>query len=399
MDTNEAKKLKKKRATGIILVMFKTNYKFFLALLISTLFPWNDLKADSENTLNMLSIEPGFKIEIFVDNIDTPRQIAQSTSGNIFVGSKNGGIITAILPDKSIRTIAKGLKYATGVTFYDGDLYFSEINNIWKIENIDQHLEQSMALPQKTLVTNNLPSNPWHGWKWIDFGPDGYLYLAVGVPCNVCNPADEAEYDFDKRFGAILRLSEDNQWEYVATGVRNSVGFDWHPTTKKLYFGDNGRDWMGDDLPSCELNRVDLEGQSFGFPFKHATNVLDPEYGSKITNDMNFVDPILEIGAHVAPTGLTFYDGEMLPKKYKNTIFMALHGSWNRTRKSGYKILAAHFDDQGALIGYEDFITGWLQREGTKETVLGRPANVFQMQDGSLLISDDKANAIFRVSY
>ena len=151
MDTNEAKKLKKKSATGIILVMFKTNYKFFLALLISTLFPWNDLKADSENTLNMLSIEPGFKIEIFVDNIDTPRQIAQSTSGNIFVGSKNGGIINAILPDRSIRTIAKGLKYATGVTFYEGDLYFSEINNIWKIENIDQHLEQSMALPPKIL--------------------------------------------------------------------------------------------------------------------------------------------------------------------------------------------------------------------------------------------------------
>ena len=375
------------------------DYKFFFSLIVLILSPSGNLEADTLKILQMLSIKDDLKIEVFLENIETPRQITQSQAGNIFVGSKNGGVINAIFPDKSVRVIAKDLKYATGVAFHDGDLYFSEIESIWKIEDIDEQLVQSSGIPEKILVTNNLPSNPWHGWKWIDFGPDGYLYLAVGVPCNVCNPAEEAEYNFDKRYGTILRLSQDNQWEFVATGIRNSVGFDWHPITKKLYFGDNGRDWMGDDIPSCELNRIDNEGLSFGFPFKHATNILDPEYGPKITNDMNFVDPILEIGAHVAPTGLTFYDGEMLPKKYKNTIFMALHGSWNRTRKSGYKILAAHFDDQGELIGYEDFITGWLQREGTKETVLGRPANVFQMQDGSLLISDDKANAIFRVSY
>ena len=375
------------------------HYKFFLSLLILINLHAISLHASASEALAKLELPKDFKVEIFIDNIDSPRQIAESPEGNLFVGSKNGGVIYAISPDKSKRIIAQGLKYATGVTFYDGDLYFSEIDSIWKIENIDNELINGSLIPEKVLVTNNLPNNPWHGWKWIDFGPDEKLYLAVGVPCNVCNPSQEEEYNFDKRYGSIIRLNKNATWEYVATGVRNSVGFDWHPKTNELYFGDNGRDWMGDDLPSCELNRVVEEGLSFGFPFKHATGVLDPEYGSKITNDMNFVDPILEIGAHVAPTGLTFYDGEMLPEKYKNTIFMALHGSWNRTRKSGYKILAAHFDDRGELIGYEDFITGWLQREGTKETVLGRPANVFQMQDGSLLISDDRANAIFRVSY
>ena len=216
------------------------DYKFFLSLIVLILSPSGNLEADTLKILQMLSIKDDLKIEVFLDNIETPRQITQSQAGNIFVGSKNGGVINAIFPDKSVRVIAKDLKYATGVAFQDGDLYFSEIESIWKIENIDEQLVQSSGIPEKILVTDNLPSNPWHGWKWIDFGPDGYLYLAVGVPCNVCNPAEEAEYNFDKRYGAILRLSQDNQWEFVATGVRNSVGFDWHPITKKLYFGDNG---------------------------------------------------------------------------------------------------------------------------------------------------------------
>jgi glucose/arabinose dehydrogenase len=180
----------------------------------------------------------------------------------------------------------------------------------------------------------------------------------------------------------------------VARGVRNSVGFDFHPETNKLYFGDNGRDWLGDDSPACELNRVDEDGLFYGFPYQHALNVKDPEYGD-FKSGYDYVDPILELGAHVAPTGLAFYDGVMFPKKYKNNIFITLHGSWNRSKKVGYKVIRVVLDDEGGVVDTKDFISGWLDGE----TVLGRPAAPLIISDGSLLISDDKANVIYRITY
>ena len=378
--------------------MNRVNYKFFFLSLVTFLFS-TSIYSNSERIIENLKIADGFVIEVFAENIDTPRQIAESAAGNIFVGSRNGGTITSIDNDGNKRIIAKDLSNATGVTYHQGDLYFSEVDSIWKIKDIDKTLANSEDYPQKILVTNNLPSDTWHGWKWIDFGPDNKLYVPVGAPCNICNPSLEEKYNFDKRYASIMRLNGD-EWEYVARGVRNTVGFDWHPKTKSLYFGDNGRDWMGDDMPSCELNVVEVENSFYGYPYKHSMDVLDPEYSKKIPDDVEeFVDPILEIGAHVAPTGLSFYDGDLFPRKYQNTLFMTLHGSWNRSRKVGYKVIAVHFDENGELLYHNDFITGWLQKNKGQEKVLGRPAAVFQKSDGSILISDDGANVIYRVTY
>ena len=378
--------------------MYKLNYKFFLNLFVILSFAI-DGNSDSTNIIKTLQVKEGFSIEIFVENIDTPRQIAESRAGNIFVGSRSGGIINVIDRDMNIRVIARDLSNATGVTYHNGDLYFSEVDKIWRISNIDEVLLNSDNIPKKELVTNNLPSDTWHGWKWIDFGPDNMLYVPVGAPCNICNPSVEEKYNFDKRYASIMRLNG-SEWEYVARGVRNTVGFDWHPHTKNLYFGDNGRDWMGDDMPACELNVVLEEDSFYGYPYKHANDVLDPKYSKDISkNSEKFVDPILELGAHVAPTGLSFYDGDHFPENYKNTLFMTLHGSWNRSRKVGYKVIAVHFDNDGKLLFHEDFVTGWLQRKNDQDKVLGRPASVFQKSDGSILISDDGANVIYRVTY
>ena len=378
--------------------MYKLNYKFFLNLFVILSFAING-NSDSANIIKNLQVKEGFSIEIFVENIDTPRQIAESRAGNIFVGSRSGGIINVIDRDMNIRVIARDLSNATGVTYHNGDLYFSEVDKIWRISNIDEVLLNSDNIPKKELVTNNLPSDTWHGWKWIDFGPDNMLYVPVGAPCNICNPSVEEKYNFDKRYASIMRLNG-SEWEYVARGVRNTVGFDWHPQTKNLYFGDNGRDWMGDDMPACELNVVLEEDSFYGYPYKHANDVFDPKYSKDISkNSEEFVDPILELGAHVAPTGLSFYEGDHFPENYKNTLFMTLHGSWNRSRKVGYKVIAVHFDNDGKLLFQEDFITGWLQRKNDQDKVLGRPASVFQKSDGSILISDDGANVIYRVTY
>jgi glucose/arabinose dehydrogenase len=344
--------------------------------------------------LEMLVLEPGFKISIFADNLSSPRQIAEGKNGTIFVGERTGQIIALADSDKNgeadyKRVIAKDLEYSTGISIFNGDLYFSEVSKIWKIKNIETWLSDNISnsdLPQKVLVTDELPSDTWHGWKWLQHDEQGQLYFNVGAPCNIC-------LSENSQYASILRIN-DTGWQHVAKGVRNSVGFDFHPITKKLFFTDNGRDWMGDDTPSCELNRVDVNGQFFGYPYKHASNVKDPEFGD-VNSGFNFVDPILELGAHVAPTGVAFYDGSMFPARMQNNLFIALHGSWNRSSKVGYKVLRVSFDENGNVIDSTDFISGWLQ----DESVFGRPAAPFILSDGSMLLSDDKANVIYRITY
>ena len=344
--------------------------------------------------LDSLIIEPGFELSIFATDLDSPRQMAEGKNGTIFVAERGGQILGLIDSDNNGQAdskiiIADNLSYSTGISLFEGDLYFSEISKIWKIENIEEFLSKQSSrqeMPKKILVVDNLPDDTWHGWKWLKHDQDGSLYFNIGAPCNIClseNP----------QYASILRLN-DNEWEHVAKGVRNTVGFAFHPETQKLFFTDNGRDWLGDDSPSCELNRLDEDGQFFGYPYKHAKNVMDPEFGSSDPG-YDFIDPILELGAHVAPTGVAFYAGSMFPARMKNNLFIALHGSWNRSTKVGYKVIRVSLDSEGNVIQSSDFITGWLN-DGN---VSGRPSAPFVLQDGSMLLSDDKANVIYRITF
>ena len=354
--------------------------------------------SNANSYLDKLNIPDGFEISIYADNLDSPRQLAETDKGYIVAGSKKGDKIFALhdlnsdgYAEEKIL-IAENLQNPTGVTFYNGDLYFAEIDTIWVIKDIDNWLNSSSkTLPTKSVYMDNLPSETWHGFKYIDFGPDGNLYIPVGVPCNICLEPQTK----DTRFAAIHKYV-DGELITVADGVRNSVGFDWHPVTGKLYFSDNGRDWLGDDSPSCELNVVDNEGSFYGYPYKHAKDVIDPEFGYLLPSlERELVDPIAELGPHVAPLGIAFYDKENFPAKYKNSVFVALHGSWNRTKKSGYTLVFIKLDDDGNYLYQEDFISGWL----SNESAWGRPVSPYIMSDGSMLLSDDKYNVIYKVSY
>ena len=351
----------------------------------------------SSGLVSNLIVPSNFEVSIIAKNLDSPRQIAETTNGHIIIGSKKGSEVIALIDQNNDEVfekhiVANNLQNPAGVAYFEGDLYFAEMDTIWVIKNIDKWLDSnSKELPEKNIYMNDLPSETWHGLKYIDFGPDGNLYIPVGVPCNICLEPQTK----DPRFAAIHRY-EDGKLITVADGVRNSVGFDWHPVTKKLYFSDNGRDWLGDDSPNCELNIVNEEGSFFGYPYKHAKDVIDPEFGNMIPSvGKEFVDPIAELGAHVAPLGIAFYDGKEFPEKYHNSLFIALHGSWNRTKKSGYKVIFVKLDNDGNYLYQEDFITGWL----SNETAWGRPAAPFVMSDGSLLVSDDKHNVIYKVQY
>ncbi len=380
--------------------MMKFNTHFYRIKDLSVLFSifLISLYTNANPDLDKLNVPYGFEIAIFADKLDTPRQLTETDEGYVIAGSKNGDKIYALLDqdldgyaEKRIL-LADNLKNPTGVTVYGGDLYFAEIDTIWIIKEIDNWLNSdSESLPTKSIYMNNLPSETWHGFKYIDFGPDGNLYIPVGVPCNICLEPQTN----DKRFAAIHKYV-DGELVTVADGVRNSVGFDWHPVTKKMYFSDNGRDWLGDDSPDCELNVIETEGSFYGYPFKHAKNVIDPEFGYLIPSiNKKFIDPIAELGPHVAPLGIAFYDQDIFPAKYKNSLFVALHGSWNRTKKSGYKLVFIQLDEEGNYVSQEDFITGWL----SSESAWGRPVSPYIMSDGSMLLSDDKHNVVYRISY
>ena len=357
------------------------------------------IRAESNQNIGKLNLPDGFEISIFAEELESPRQITETDEGYVIVGSKKGDKIFALFDgdyDGYAETkiaIAEGLKNPTGVTYHKGDLYFAEVEDIWIIKNIDDWiLSDKTELPPVESYLSGLPSETWHGFRHLRFGPDENLYIPIGVPCNVCIEPQTS----DKRFAAIHRY-ENGELVMIADGVRNSVGIDWHPITKKLYFSDNGRDWLGDDSPSCELNIVDEEGSFFGFPYKHAKNIIDPEYGELIPSfGRKFIDPIAELGPHVAPLGIEFYDSHKFPDKYHNNLFIALHGSWNKYNgKSGYKVIMINLDKNGDYISQEDFITGWLENENA----WGRPVQPFVLRDGSMLISDDKYNVIYRVVY
>ncbi|MFN1834692.1 sorbosone dehydrogenase family protein [Balneola sp. MJW-20] len=355
-----------------------------------------DEKNERSISLGYLSAPAGFEVEVFADNVPNARQMTMSPEGIIYVGSRQEGKVHAVvdrdndMKADTVYLIDEDLRLPTGVTWKDGSLYVAAINRILRYDNIDDNLEDPL---EPVLVTDDMPEETHHGWKYIAFGPDDKLYIPIGAPCNICNMEEENEY-----FATLTRMNADgSDHEIVARGIRNTVGFTWHPDTGNLWFTDNGRDWLGDDIPPCELNEITEKGQHFGYPYLHGNDIWDPEFGEAgQAMNMDFKTPVRELGPHVAPLGVIFYTGDMFPEKYKNTAFIAEHGSWNRSEKIGYRITMVSFDDEGNPTGYEPFIYGWLQGE---DDTRGRPVSILQMEDGSLLISDDHSGKIYRVTY
>jgi glucose/arabinose dehydrogenase len=339
--------------------------------------------------LERLKLPPGFKISVFADEVPNARSLALGAKGTVFVGTRSEGNVYALRDNDGDGkadekfTLARGLRMPNGVAFRGGALYVAEISRILRFDDIEAKLANP---PAPAVVYDKLPRESHHGWKFIAFGPDGLLYIPVGAPCNVCEREDP--------YAAITRLDvQSGKLDVFARGVRNSVGFDWHPDSETLWFTDNGRDMMGDDVPSCELNHAPKAGMHFGFPFCHQGDVADPEFG-KARKCSEFTPPAQNVGPHVAPLGMRFYTGKMFPAEYRNRAFVALHGSWNRSEKSGYKVMTATIRN-GKVEKYEPFIEGWLEGQSN----WGRPVDVLGLPDGSLLLSDDGADVIYRITY
>ncbi|MFD2098565.1 PQQ-dependent sugar dehydrogenase [Flagellimonas iocasae] len=354
----------------------------------------NDTLAKSSLPLDRLNIPEGFKIETYAEGVEGARSMAMGADGTLFVGTRNENKVYALKDTDGdfkvdeIYTIDEDLEQPNGVAFKDGSLYVAAVSRLYRYDNIEQSLSNP---PEPTLIYDDYPTEFHHGWKYIAFGPDDKLYIPVGAPCNICDRTDE-----DERFGTITRMDADgSNREIVAHGVRNTVGFTWHPDTNELWFTDNNRDMMGDDLPPGELNRLAEAGQHFGYPFCHAGTIADPEFGSQHPCS-DFVPPVQQLGPHVAALGVKFDTGSMFPDEYKGHAFLAEHGSWNRSKKIGYRITLVKLNGNEA-VSYEPFIDGWLNDE-TQEA-FGRPVDLLFMKDGSLLISDDEGNAIYRVTY
>jgi glucose/arabinose dehydrogenase len=339
--------------------------------------------------LDEIKLPPGFKISLYATAVHKARGMVFSPDGTLFVGSMEGNVYALQDKDKDHKAdkvikIARDLLMPVGVDFREGSLYVSAVNKIVRYENIESRLENP---PSPGVVNDSFPSDRAHGWKFIRFGPDGLLYVPVGAPCNICKKEDE-------RYATIMRMKSDgSDLEVFARGVRNSVGFDWHPETKELWFTENGRDWMGDDLPPDELNYAPQKGLHFGFPYCHGGDTPDSEFG-KERPCSDFIPPAIKLGPHAAALGMRFYTGRMFPEEYRNQIFIAEHGSWNRSKKIGYRISVVKLKGNQA-VSYEPFAEGWLQ--GQKNW--GRPVDVQVAPDGALLVSDDFANAIYRITY
>lgn len=359
----------------------KTIFNF---LALALIFVSTAAGAADSSPLDLIKLPPGFVIEQWA-RMNDARSMTLGARGTVFVGTRIAGNVYAVVERggaREVKTIARGLDSPNGVAFRDGALYVAEVSRVLRFDAIESRLDNP---PPPVVVYNRLPSDGAHGWKFIAFGPDGWLYVPVGAPCNICDPGPE--------HGQIRRIRPDGSAsEVYARGVRNTVGFDWDPRTKQLWFTDNGRDMLGDDLPADELNHATAEGQHFGYPFCHQGDTPDPELG-RLGACSKAVPPALKLGAHVAALGMRFYTGTMFPAEYRNRVFIAEHGSWNRSRKVGYRIVAV--DVSGGEPRSEVFAAGWLRGE----SAWGRPVDVLVMPDGALLVSDDASGTIYRISY
>jgi len=349
------------------------------------------LQNSHQAIIKQLQAPAGFVVSIFADKLPNARSLALGDNGVVFVGTGSEGAVYAVqdsnsdgVADKSY-VIADHLYMPNGVAYRDGSLYVAEVNRIIRFDRIVQQLANP---PKPAVVYDQLPSEQHHGWKYLRFGPDNKLYTSIGAPCNICEPEQPI-------YSSLVRLNADGSgFEIIAKGIRSSVGLDWQPETNALFFTDNGRDYMGDDLPPDELNQWTANGEHFGFPYCHGGDISDPEFAAA-KKCHEFTAPVWKFKAHMAPLGLRFYRGKHFPVDYKNQLFVAEHGSWNRSEPQGYRVVLIKFN-QGKPVSEQVFISGWLTRDGK---VLGRPVDILEMQDGSLLISDDKLGVIYRVEY
>lgn len=371
--------------------------KWVVSLWVFAAFAWitscSSYTGNAQQAIEGLNLPEGFKIEAFAENVEGARSMTQSPSGIIYVGSRGEGKVYAITDkngdDKadSVITIAEGLNSPNGVAYRNGSLYVAEISRILRFDDIDSKLNNPS---EPVVVRDDFPAEGHHGWKYIAFGPDDKLYVPVGAPCNIC----KSDKDI---FASITRMNPDgSNREIIARGVRNSVGFDWHAETGDFWFTENGRDMLGDNRPPDELNHLTETGQHFGYPYFHGNDIWDPEFGDPgKTANIIFKEPAQKLGPHVAALGMHFYTGNMFPEEYRNQILIAEHGSWNRSNKIGYRISLVKMK-VGKPASYEPFVDGWLQKN---ESVWGRPVDLLQLPDGSLLISDDYGGIIYRLTY
>lgn len=340
--------------------------------------------------LDKIILPPGFEISVYAEVPDA-RSMTLSPAGILYVGNRAEKNVYAVTDENKdgkadkVYKIATGLNTPNGVAFKDGNLYIATISEILRLDNIEADLQNP---PKPVTVYDKFPTDKHHGWKFIAFGPDGKLYVPVGAPCNICE-------ETNPMYASITSLDVHAPAPTVfAHGIRNSVGFAWHPETKKLWFTENGRDELGDDVPGDELNNAPDSGLHFGYPYCHQGNISDPKFG-KGKNCADYEAPVQVLGPHVAALGMRFYTGKMFGAAYKNQVFIAEHGSWNRSKAIGYRISTVQLDAQDRSLGYSVFAEGWLQPDGA---VSGRPVDVEVMPDGALLVSDDYAGVIYRIS-
>jgi len=347
------------------------------------------LAAGKAASLDRITVPPGFRVATFTSAVPGARSLTLGAKGTVFVGTQAGSVYAVVDREHDgtadqVFTIAKGLDMPNGVAFRQGALYVAEVSRVQRYDAIEDHLA---APPAPVTVIDGLPREHHHGWKFIAFGPDDLLYVPVGAPCNVCESSDP-------RFASILRFRPDGTpVDTMARGVRNTVGFDWEPGSGTLWFTDNGRDLLGDDVPPDELNRATVAGRHYGFPACHGGTIVDPVF-AKGRDCRMFEPPAIALGPHVAAIGMRFYRGTMFPEEYRGQVFIAEHGSWNRSQKIGYRVSLVRVKD-GQAVSYSPFAQGWLQGG----EAWGRPADVQELPDGSLLVSDEKAGAIYRITY
>ena len=366
------------------------------ALAESTLHPFAievTGKGSKELPLNKLKVPNGFKVEVWAEGMPGARSMALGDKGTVFVGTRQLKDVYAVTSSggkREAKVLLKGLDTPNGIVFSKGTLFIAERNRITRYDNIEANLANP---PEPKVIVDNLDPNkaPGHFWKFLTMGPDGKLYFNIGAPGNIVMPSYME--------ASIMRVDMKGTLETVALGVRNSVGMDFNPKTKELWFTNHARDWLSDDLPNDTLHRVSGKTvQHFGYPYCHQGDTPDPEFG-KNRSCKEFAKPALKLGAHIAPIGMRFYTGKMFPAEYQGNIFIAMRGSWNRTVKQGYNVMRVVLDESGKVAKYEPFLTGFLVDERADPPMWGRPNDVMVMKDGSLLVSDDQNGIIYRVSY